>query len=111
LPPPAAAAALAALDIIEGDPALTARPLAKARAFTQAADLAEAQSPIVPVIMGEPAAALEAAKILEDEGFLVIPIRPPTVSAGTARLRLAFTAGHPEQEIARLAAVLRQRIL
>lgn len=111
LPPPAAAAALAALDIIEDDPALTARPLAKARAFTQAAGLPEAQSPIVPVIMGEPAAALDAAKVLENEGFLVIPIRPPTVPAGTARLRLAFTAGHPEQEIMRLAAVLHERIL
>lgn len=111
LPPPAAAAALAALDIIESDPALTARPLANARAFTRAAGLPEAQSPIVPVIMGEPAAALDAAKILEDEGFLVIPIRPPTVPAGTARLRLAFTAGHPESEIARLATILRQRII
>jgi 8-amino-7-oxononanoate synthase len=111
LPPPAAAAALAALDIIEGDPELTARPLAKARAFTQAAGLPEAQSPIVPVIMGEPAAALEAAKVLEYEGFLVIPIRPPTVPAGTARLRLAFTAGHPEKEIARLAVIMCERII
>jgi 8-amino-7-oxononanoate synthase len=111
LPPASVAAALAALDIIESDPALTARPLAKARAFTQAAGLPQAQSSIVPVILGQPAAALDAARLLEEEGFLVIPIRPPTVPENTARLRLAFTAGHPDAEIARLAALIRNRIL
>jgi 8-amino-7-oxononanoate synthase len=111
LPPSAVAAALAALDVVEADPALTIRPLANARAFTRAAGLPDAQSPIVPVIIGDPAAALKAAKMLEDEGFLVIPIRPPTVPIGTARLRLAFTAGHPEDEVTRLAAVMRERIL
>jgi 8-amino-7-oxononanoate synthase len=111
LPPSAAAAALAALDIVQSDPALTARPLANARLFTRALNLPQAQSPIVPLILGHPAAALDAAKILEDEGFLVIPIRPPTVPAGTARLRFAFTAGHGGDDIARLADVLRTRIL
>jgi len=111
LPPASVAAALKALDIIENDPGLTARPLAKACAFTRAAGLSQAQSSIVPVILGEPAAALAAAKRLQDEGFLVIPIRPPTVPEGTARLRIAFTAGHPDEEIARLAALIRDRIL
>ena len=37
----------------------------------------------------------------------MVAIRPPTVPAGTARLRLAFTAGHPEDEIDRLAEALR----
>jgi 8-amino-7-oxononanoate synthase len=40
-----------------------------------------------------------------------VAIRPPTVPAGTARLRLAFTAGHPDAEIARLADLIRTRIL
>lgn len=111
LPPASAAAALAALDIIEADPALCARPLAKARAFTEGAGLPLAQSPIVPILVGEAEAALEAQTILEREGFLAIAIRPPTVPAGTARLRLAFTAGHPDEEIARLAAIVRERIL
>lgn len=111
LPPAAVAAALAALDIIESDPALPARPLANARLFTRALNLPEAQSPIVPVILGDPAAALDAAKTLEEEGFLVVPIRPPTVPAGTARLRFAFTAGHRPEDIARLVDVLRTRIL
>ena len=107
LPPASAAAALAALDIIESDPALCAAPLAKARAFTRATNLPDAQSPIVPIILGEPEAALAASRALEADGFLVVAIRPPTVPAGTARLRLAFSAGQPDEEIARLAARVR----
>ncbi len=111
LPPASVAAALAALDIIESDPELTAQPLAKAQAFTRACNLPLAISQIVPVVLGDPLAALEASQILEREGFLVTPIRPPTVPEGTARLRLAFTAGHPDDEIARLATIIRERIL
>jgi len=111
LPPASAAAALAALDIVESDPELTARPLAKAQAFTRACNLPLATSQIVPVVLGDPLAALEASQILEREGFLVTPIRPPTVPEGTARLRVAFTAGHPDAEIARLASIVRERIL
>jgi 8-amino-7-oxononanoate synthase len=111
LPPASVAAALAALDIIEADLELTARPLAKAQSFTRACNLPRAQSQIVPVVLGDPLAALEASQILEHDGFLVAPIRPPTVPEGTARLRLAFTAGHPDAEIARLAGIIRERIL
>jgi 8-amino-7-oxononanoate synthase len=111
LPPASAAAALAALDIIAADPDLTGRPLRKAQDFTRACNLPLAQSQIVPVVLGEPEAALKASAMLEREGFLVTPIRPPTVPAGTARLRLAFTAGHPDGEIARLAGIVRERIL
>ncbi len=94
LPPASAAAAIAALDIIEREPELTAMPLAKARAFTRALDLPDAQSPIVPLVLGEAEAALDASRMLEDEGFLVVAIRPPTVPEGTARLRFAFSAAH-----------------
>jgi 8-amino-7-oxononanoate synthase len=107
-PPPASiAAALAALDVIEADPALAAAPLAKAHSFTRALNLAPAQSPIVPVVIGEAAGALAASRALEDQGFLVVAIRPPTVPAGTARLRIAFTAGHPDTEVLRLAEAVR----
>lgn len=111
LPPASVAAASAALDAIAADPALAARPLAKARAFTRALDLPAAQSPIVPLVLGEAAAALTAQAALEAEGFLAAAIRPPTVPAGTARLRFAFTAGHPDEEIARLARVVREKVL
>ncbi|HEX4160354.1 MAG TPA: 8-amino-7-oxononanoate synthase [Rhizomicrobium sp.] len=111
LPPASVATALAALDMIENDPDLWARPLRKARAFTRAANLPEAKSPIVPVLLGDAIRALEAQAVLEREGFLVVAIRPPTVPVGTARLRFAFTAAHPDSEIERLAEIVRTRIL
>ncbi|MGB6175611.1 MAG: 8-amino-7-oxononanoate synthase [Methylocella sp.] len=107
LPPAMAAAAIAALTIIESEPGLTAKPLAKARAFTSRLGLPEAQSPIVPLVLGAPEAALRASNKLAEQGFLVTPIRPPTVPIGTARLRFAFTALHPDEEIARLAEAVR----
>jgi 8-amino-7-oxononanoate synthase len=111
LPPPVVAAAIAAFDLIERDRALTEEPLRKARLFTRALNLPEAQSAIVPVIVGEAEAALAASEMLEAEGFLVVAIRPPTVPTGTARLRFAFTALHPEAEIERLAGIVRTRVI
>ena len=111
LPPAVVAAAIAALDIIENEQAYVEEPLRKARLFTRALNLPEAQSAIVPVIVGETEAALSASELLRDEGFLVVAIRPPTVPVGTARLRFAFTAQHPEAEIERLAEIVRQRVI
>jgi 8-amino-7-oxononanoate synthase len=103
LPPASAAAAIAALDMIAADPALCARPLAKARDFTQKLGLPLAQSPIVPLVLGSAEAALRASKVLEDDGFLVVAIRPPTVPEGSARLRVAFSAMHRDEDVAHLA--------
>jgi len=111
LPPACVAAAIAALDLIEREPGYAALPLKKAKAFTQAAGLPEAQSPIVPVIVGEEETTLAASRLLADAGFLAAPIRPPTVAAGTARLRLTFTAQHPNDAIVRLATIVRNKIL
>ena len=111
LPPGVIAAAIAALDLIEREPSLAALPIAKARAFTRAANLPEAQSAIVPIVIGESSAAIEASRVLEEQGFLVVAIRPPTVPEGTARLRLAFCGHHPDAEIERLAEVVRRHIL
>jgi 8-amino-7-oxononanoate synthase len=107
LPPASAAAALAALDIIESDAALTARPLGHAQNFTRMLNLPLAQSPIVPIVLGDEAKALDAQHRLEAQGFLVTAIRPPTVPQGTARLRVAFTAAHPPDAIERLAGAIR----
>jgi 8-amino-7-oxononanoate synthase len=107
LPPASAAAAIAALEIIATDRELCALPLAKARDFTARLNLPAAESCIVPVIIGEAAAAVEASAKLREQGFLVVPIRPPTVPEGTARLRVAFSAAHPDHEIARLADAIR----
>jgi 8-amino-7-oxononanoate synthase len=111
LPPGMVAAAIAALDVIERDPDHVAKPLHKARLFTRLLNLPDAQSAIVPLIVGETAAALAASDLLRDNGFLVVAIRPPTVPAGTARLRFAFTAQHDDADIARLAEIVRRHVL
>jgi len=111
LPPAIVAGAIAALDLIEREPDYAAQPVKKAKAFTRRVGLPEAQSPIVPVIVGEEEATLAASRLLAEQGFLAAPIRPPTVPAGTARLRLTFTAQHPDEEVARLADLVRDRIL
>ena len=111
LPPSALGAAIAALDIIESEPDVAALPLRKARAFTRAANLPAAESAIVPVTIGDADAALAASALLEDEGFLVVAIRPPTVPEGTARLRVTFNAAQPDDAIERLAGIVRNRIL
>jgi 8-amino-7-oxononanoate synthase len=111
LPPSVVASAIAALDLIEADPALPRAPLDKARGFTRAAGLPEAQSAIVPVLIGAADDALAASRLLESEGFLVVAIRPPTVPEGTARLRIAFSSDHPDTEILRLADIVRTKVL
>ncbi|MFN3656304.1 MAG: 8-amino-7-oxononanoate synthase [Pseudolabrys sp.] len=111
LPPSAVAAAIAALDLIEREPAYAALPVQKAQGFTQRLGLPDAQSPIVPIVIGDEQDALDASQMLADAGFLAAAIRPPTVPAGTARLRLTFTAQHPDEEIDRLAGLVRDRIM
>lgn len=103
LPPASAAAALEALAILEAEPERRARPLALARRFTARLGLPEAESAVVPVLVGEAQAALDISATLEAAGFLVVAIRPPTVPAGTARLRVAFSAAHDEAQVDALA--------
>jgi 8-amino-7-oxononanoate synthase len=111
LPPAIVAAADTALALIEREPSYAARPLAKAKAFARGAGLPEPASPIVPIVLGGAEVALAAARLLEEHGFLVAAIRPPTVPRQTARLRLTFTAQHPDDEVERLAETVRTRIL
>lgn len=111
LPPGVVAAAIAALDIIENEPDYAASPLRKARLFTRLTNLPEAQSAIVPLMLGDADRTLAASRLLEQEGFLVIAIRPPTVPAGTARLRFTFSAAHADADIERLAGIVRERIM
>jgi len=111
LPPACVAVAIAALDLIERDPDYAVRPVRKAKAFTKRAGLPDAQSPIVPIVIGDEKTTLAHSRMLEKEGFLAVAIRPPTVKPGTARLRLTFTAQHPDNQIDRLADIVRDKIL
>ena len=59
-------------------------------------------SPIVPVVVGDEAAAVGAAAALRERGLLVPAIRPPTVAPGTSRLRISLSATHTEAQVAAL---------
>ena len=119
--PPAAlcAAALAALEIVEREPQRRGRLLELAAALREqlaAAGLAptpdprEPATPIVPIVVGEPARAVQLSRGLLEEGFLVPAIRPPTVPRGTSRLRVSLSAGHTPEQLARFVEMLRRRM-
>jgi 8-amino-7-oxononanoate synthase len=105
-PSPAdAAAALAALGVVrspEGDE-LRRRLDAHVQAIRPGHP-----SPIVPVILGEEADAVEAARALLVRGLLVPAIRPPTVPAGSSRLRVTMSAAHTTRQVEVLLDALRE---
>jgi 8-amino-7-oxononanoate synthase len=66
----------------------------------------ESHTPIQPVLIGSAAAALAVQRELSVAGLCVMAIRPPTVPAGSARLRVALSAAHSDAQIAQLVAQL-----
>ena len=67
---------------------------------------AGADSPIVPVILGDDRRAVAAARRLEELGYWVPAIRPPTVAEGSSRLRVTLSAMHSDEQIDGLRAAL-----
>jgi 8-amino-7-oxononanoate synthase len=63
-------------------------------------------TPIVPVVLGDEATAVAAAAALLERGLRVPAIRPPTVPAGTSRLRVTLSAAHRDDDVDRLVAAL-----
>lgn len=105
LPPPVAAAALAAVEIVASEPGLGAGLLDGARFLHgrlagEGLRLPPFSSHILPVHVGENRASLEFARRLRDRGILAVAVRPPTVPAGTARLRLSVTRAHSRDDLA-----------
>ncbi len=104
-PPPAVVgAALGALDVLAADPSLGVRLLANATFFrgclqSAGLDTAQSASQIIPVLLGENERALTVARTLRERGIVVAAIRPPTVPAGTARLRLSVTLAHTRADL------------
>ena len=70
--------------------------------------LADSPTPIQPIIVGENKAALALSAALEQHGFWVPAIRPPTVPMGSARLRLSLSAAHASSDVDALLVALRQ---
>ena len=108
-PPSQAASALAGLQLIaseEGDE-LRERLRANVSKLAAALDLPAPDSAILPFILGDEQSALSAADSLRDSGHLVPAIRYPTVSLGSARLRISLSAAHREEDIESLATAIR----
>ena len=70
--------------------------------------LAPSDTPIQPLLINNDRAVMEAGQQLRDAGFMVGAIRPPTVPAGTGRLRITLSAEHSEQQIEQLIDALDQ---
>ena len=76
------------------------------RAATAGLVLAGSPTPIQPILLGTPDAALAASEALLARGFMVAAIRPPTVPAGTSRLRVTLSASHEERDVDALVEAL-----
>ena len=99
LNPAAAGAALAAAGIVSTSPELSGRVLRRAAALAAAAGVPESGSAVVPVVIGDAAAARDLAAALRDRGVHVGCFRPPSVPAGTARLRVTARADLTDADI------------
>ena len=111
LPVPVAAATLAALEVSAAESWRRVRVLALAERFRSLAGAAAlphaaSRTPIQPVQVGAADAAVEASRRLLERGYYVAAIRPPTVPAGTSRLRVALSAAHRDADVESLVAAL-----
>ena len=107
LAPAAVGAALAALRVLVDQPQLAAAVLARAAELARICDVAEEPtSAVVSVILGDPEVAVAAAAACLERGVRVGCFRPPSVPAGTSRLRLTARAALTDDEMALAARVL-----
>lgn len=104
LPPAVAASARKAIEIIRDDPALRQKLWANTEYFKKAIvtmgfSTLFSQTPIIPIVVGESAVAVEFSRRLLEQGIFVSAIRPPTVPQNTARLRLTVMATHTRGDL------------
>jgi glycine C-acetyltransferase/8-amino-7-oxononanoate synthase len=108
LPPPVAAAALAALELLEAEPERVVRLGVNAASLREALaaeglDTGSSRTQIVPLAVGEPEPAMELCERLLERGVFAQGIRPPTVPPGSSRLRFSVMATHEPAELRRAA--------
>ncbi len=110
LPPAVLGAGLAALEIVSGSVGSKLRAALDARIAQLRAGLQElgklepgaGESAIFPFVVGDPVATVDLCERLLSDGLFCQAIRPPTVAVGTSRLRIALSALHREEDVARL---------
>jgi 8-amino-7-oxononanoate synthase len=111
--PTLATAITVRVEQVRGDDAARARLAARGGQLREGlAELGQpalrsGQGPVLPWLVGEPAAAVALSLRLRAEGVLVQPIRPPTVPAGTARLRITASAALAEADVERAVRAFR----
>ncbi len=111
LPPPAAAGALAALELLEERPHRVRKLQANSAALraelaSEGFEMQGARTHIVPLLVGDPKLAVEVCENALSRGVFAQAIRPPTVPPMTSRLRLAVMASHREDELRAAARTL-----
>lgn len=111
LPPPAAAAALAALGLLESEPRRVQRLRANASTLGRALeaegfDVRGSRTQILPLVIGDAAQAMRISELALQRGVFAQAIRPPTVPPMTSRLRMAVMATHRESELIAVARVV-----
>ncbi|WP_236338841.1 8-amino-7-oxononanoate synthase [Paenibacillus plantiphilus] len=112
LPPSILAGISQSLEIVRSESDRRRLLLAASRKFrTMLRDggfqTSDGDSPIVPVIVGDNAAALRFSAELQEAGIAAVAIRPPTVPEGTARIRFSLSAVHTERELEQAASCIR----
>jgi len=113
LPPAVAEASRTALSILQDEPWRQEQLHQNIEYFRKCVadiglELMSSQTPIQPLVLGDEKNALAASQILENMGIWVSAIRPPTVPADTARLRITLTAEHKREHIDQLLEGLQQ---
>ena len=103
-PPALACATLKSLELLRREHWRREHLAALIRQFREGAqalglELMDSQTPIQPIIIGDSARAMHLSRLLRERGLLVTAIRPPTVPAGSARLRVTLSAAHSEAQV------------
>lgn len=110
-PPAVACASLKSLELIQTEGWRREhlnQLIAQFRATLIAANipLMNSHTPIQPVVVGDSAQAMQLSAKLREQGIIVGAIRPPTVPAGSARLRITLTAAHTTEQVQRVTDAL-----
>lgn len=103
-PPVMVRAARRALEQLRDGDALRSRLRRNVARFRNGAErrgipLQPSKTPIQPLLLGDERTALDCSAALEERGFLVLAIRPPTVPVGSSRLRITLSAAHSESQV------------
>ncbi len=116
MPPAIAAATLASLKILRQETWRREKLASLIAQFRRGAEqigvpLMDSSTPIQPVLINDDQKVMQVSAALREQGFLVGAIRPPTVPAGSGRLRITFSADHSEEQVEQLLSALEKSLI